>query len=284
MYLKSYKELTVWQKSIDLVKEVYSITKIFPKDELYGLTSQIRRSAVSIPSNIAEGHSRKGTLEFIQFLKIADASSSELETQLIIAKEIYPRINYQKVFSLLDKIQRMLSVLIRKLKLNAHPSPLNARGGFTLVEMAITATIMIIASGMLIVFSQSSGNRLTLATEQAKIGGILNRTKSLALQRYRTEGGSACGFAFRWNDPLGSYAIAPVLRAEETEECTDIQPDIETFELHRSIMFQGSPDAIIFESPYLTTKNPQVIQIALRENSEEVAGVEITAGGAIVLK
>ncbi len=158
------------------------------------------------------------------------------------------------------------------------------RGGFTLVEMAITATIMIMASSMLIVFSQGSGNRLTLGTEAAKISGVLNRAKSLALQRYRTEGGSSCGFAFRWNDPAATYTISPVLRDEE-RNCTDVQPAIETFALNRNVMFQGPGDTIIFESPYLTTRNPLVIQIALRDNPEEnTAGIEVTAGGAIVMR
>lgn len=159
------------------------------------------------------------------------------------------------------------------------------RGGFTLVEMAITATIMIMASSMLIVFSQGSGNRITLSTEQAKIAGVLNRAKSLTLQRYRMEGGSACGFAFRFNDPLATYAIAPVYRSEDSGECTEIQEDMEVFELNRNVMFEnGFSDVIIFESPYLTTKNPTTIEIALRKSPEDTAGVEVTAGGAVVMK
>ncbi len=160
------------------------------------------------------------------------------------------------------------------------------RGGFTLVEMAITATIMIMASSMLIVFSQSSGNRLALATEQAKIAGVLNRAKSMALQRYRTEGGSACGFAFIINEPPDTYAISPVARNEDSRECTEIQSEIETFQLNRNVVFVGatSGEMIIFESPYLTTRNPQVIQLALRNDPQEIVGVEVTAGGAIVMR
>ncbi|ASW74926.1 four helix bundle protein [Chryseobacterium piperi] len=84
----NYKELIVWQKSVDLVTEVYSYTKNFPKEEMYGLTNQIRRSSISIPSNIAEGHSRRSQADYIQFLKIARGSCAELDTQLIISKNL----------------------------------------------------------------------------------------------------------------------------------------------------------------------------------------------------
>ena len=86
--MKSHKELNVWKGSIDLVTQLYKITKQFPKEELYGLTNQIRRSAVSIPSNISEGAARNQTKEYIRFLNIAQGSLSELETQLIIAKNL----------------------------------------------------------------------------------------------------------------------------------------------------------------------------------------------------
>ena len=80
-----HKELDVWKKSMDLVVIVYQLTKLFPESEKYGLTSQMRRAAVSIPSNIAEGAARKGDKEFIQFLYIAIGSLSEIETQYLIA-------------------------------------------------------------------------------------------------------------------------------------------------------------------------------------------------------
>ncbi len=80
MYIESYKELKVWKKSIDLVKEIYKITNKFPKEEIYVLVSQMRRAAISIPSNIAEGYKRKNLKEYIQFLSIAEASAAELET------------------------------------------------------------------------------------------------------------------------------------------------------------------------------------------------------------
>jgi len=84
----SFRELIVWQKSMDLTVLVYSLTKDFPRDELYGLTSQIRRAAVSLPSNIAEGHGRLGTKEFRQFLGIARASNFELQTQLELSRRL----------------------------------------------------------------------------------------------------------------------------------------------------------------------------------------------------
>jgi len=81
MGIKSYRDLFVWQKAMELVTAVYTITKDFPKEELYGLTAQIRRSAVSVPSNIAEGYGRKSTLEYIRLLQIACGSLYELQTQ-----------------------------------------------------------------------------------------------------------------------------------------------------------------------------------------------------------
>src|SRR3989338_7084511 len=83
---KSYKQLVVWQRSIELVNEIYRITQNFPTIEKFGLVSQMRRCAVSIPSNIAEGYKRRKVGEYLHFLGIADASSAELETQLIISK------------------------------------------------------------------------------------------------------------------------------------------------------------------------------------------------------
>lgn len=86
--IKSYQDLTVWQKSMELVAWIYELTQHFPKEEMYGLVSQMRRSAISIPSNIAEGYSRRHRQEYIQFVRIAFGSGAELETQLIIAKKL----------------------------------------------------------------------------------------------------------------------------------------------------------------------------------------------------
>jgi len=110
----SYEDLVVWQKGIVLTKEVYAITKMFPEDERYGLVSQMRRSAVSIPSNIAEGQRRATRKDFSQFLRIAYGSTGELRTQFIIAKEL-GYINMAQsvqVFTHIDEIERMLGGLI----------------------------------------------------------------------------------------------------------------------------------------------------------------------------
>lgn len=117
--LTSYKELTVWQKAIELVKEIYKVSEKLPKTEMFVLSSQMRRSSISIPSNIAEGYKRKSRAEYTRFLEIANASASELETQLIITKAIYPKIDVEKAAGLLDEIQRMLTTMVRTL----HPRP-----------------------------------------------------------------------------------------------------------------------------------------------------------------
>ena len=86
--MKDYRELIVWQKAMDLVEAIYRTTARFPKEELYGLTSQIRRAAVSIPSNIAEGQARNTTRDFLHFLAIAYGSLKEVETQVLIAERL----------------------------------------------------------------------------------------------------------------------------------------------------------------------------------------------------
>ncbi len=116
--IKGYKGLIVWQKSILLTDTIYAVTKSFPKEEIYGLTSQIRRSAVSVPSNIAEGSSRHGTSEFIQFLSIVKASLAEVDTQLIIAEhQNYISAKQMKELdTLITEIDAMLYSLILTLK------------------------------------------------------------------------------------------------------------------------------------------------------------------------
>lgn len=115
--MKSYEELVVWQKAIDLVVDVYRITGLFPKTELYGLVSQMRRASVSIPSNIAEGYARKGRQEYIQFLRIAFGSGAELETQLKIAVRLMfvSKNETEKTEILLTEVMKMLNALIRSL-------------------------------------------------------------------------------------------------------------------------------------------------------------------------
>lgn len=114
----SYKDLTVWKKGIELVKEVYALTDQFPKDELYGLTSQMRRASVSIPSNISEGKMRGTQKDYRHFLLHSFGSGAELETQLEIVKQLPfgKNFDYNKVDSLLEEVMKMLNVLIRKLK------------------------------------------------------------------------------------------------------------------------------------------------------------------------
>jgi len=116
--MKTHKDLDVWKKSIEMVASIYKITSSFPKEELYGLTSQIRRSAVSLPSNIAEGAARNHVNEFRQFLYIALASGAELETQLIIAKMLgfITDEKSQELINELNSISRMLQGLIKSIK------------------------------------------------------------------------------------------------------------------------------------------------------------------------
>ena len=113
--VKTHKDLDVWKKSIDFVTQLYNVTTAFPKEEIYGLTNQLRRAAVSIPSNIAEGAARKSNKEFIQFLHIALGSSAELETQLIISNNL--KFMNDETFHEIDKkrneIGKMLFGLIR---------------------------------------------------------------------------------------------------------------------------------------------------------------------------
>lgn len=102
MNIRSYQELKVWQKSMDLVVSCYGVCKTFPTVEKYGLTSQLQRAAVSIPANIAEGKHRQHTKEFLQHLSIASGSLAELETHLLIASRL-DYISKQIIFSLLEQ-------------------------------------------------------------------------------------------------------------------------------------------------------------------------------------
>ncbi len=122
--LKNYKELKVWQKAYQLCLEIYKITKDFPKEERYGLTSQIRRAAVSVPSNIAEGYGRKTTPDYIRSLYIAYGSNCELETQVLLSGDL-GYIEAGKLKKLEDEIgevERMLKALIKSLE-NKHLTP-----------------------------------------------------------------------------------------------------------------------------------------------------------------
>ena len=114
--IKSYRDLLVWQKSILLVKEVYQLTALFPADEKFGLTSQIRRAVISIPSNIAEGWGRMSRKNYIQFLRISRGSLFELETQIIISKELKFYSDCENIENLIIEISKMLNSLIKKLE------------------------------------------------------------------------------------------------------------------------------------------------------------------------
>ncbi len=114
MYRSHYQDLKVWQKSMDLVIEVYSLIKLLPKEELYGLSNQMKRAAVSIPSNIAEGQQRGSKRDFAKFLTIARGSNAELQTQLMICE----RLDYlysdqtEKALALTHEVGKMLTALI----------------------------------------------------------------------------------------------------------------------------------------------------------------------------
>jgi len=112
---EGFKSLIVWQKSMDLADKVFQLTKKFPRDELYGLTSQMRRAAVSIPSNIAEGSRRSSKKDYAQFLRIASGSAVELETQILLAQKWYPSAVGPTILPLVSEIEKMLSAMLRKL-------------------------------------------------------------------------------------------------------------------------------------------------------------------------
>lgn len=119
--MKSFKDLDVWKRGIGFVAEIYKLTSRFPKDELYGLVSQMRRAAVSIPSNIAEGQGRKNAKEFIQFLYIAKGSLAEIETQLIICERLKFIADAQVQVEKLKVLRMMLIGLINKLSNSTKP-------------------------------------------------------------------------------------------------------------------------------------------------------------------
>ena len=114
---QNYKDLIAWQRAMDLVEMVYKLTKLFPKEELYGLTSQIRRAAVSIPSNIAEGQGRKSKGEFAHFLAIAYGSLREVETQTLISERLLylQRQEVDRLMDLTAEIGRLINGLANSL-------------------------------------------------------------------------------------------------------------------------------------------------------------------------
>ena len=119
--ISSFKDLLVWQKAITFVTTIYKLTEIFPKKEMFGLIDQLRRAAVSIASNIAEGKQRNTRKEYLQFLHVAYGSCAEVYTQLFIAKNLnyIDEKNFLKITEELIVIEKMLSSLIKKLKVNS---------------------------------------------------------------------------------------------------------------------------------------------------------------------
>lgn len=115
---RSYRDLIIWQKSMVLAVEIYRLTKQFPKTEQYGLSSQMQRAAVSIPSNIAEGSKRKHLAEYLQFLSIANGSAAELETQIELCIRLpeLQNLNYTHARNLLEEIMKMFTVFMSKLE------------------------------------------------------------------------------------------------------------------------------------------------------------------------
>lgn len=118
--MQDYKKLSVWQKAHVLAVAVYRVSSEFPRDELYGLTSQIRRACVSIPANIAEGCGREGAAELSRFLQIALGSASELEYHLLLANELrfLSSKDYENLDNQVDEVKRMLTSLIQKVKVD----------------------------------------------------------------------------------------------------------------------------------------------------------------------
>jgi len=116
--MKTYREIICWQKAIELVKSIYKITSDFPQSEQFGLTSQLRRAAISIPSNIAEGFGRGSNKEFKRFLDISRGSLFELQTQILIAKELefINKETYDKIFEQSREVERILVGFMKSLK------------------------------------------------------------------------------------------------------------------------------------------------------------------------
>ena len=117
MKIESYKNLIVWQKAMELTEEIYRLVKLLPKEEIYALSDQMRRAAISIPSNIAEGHARCGAKEFVHFLSIASGSVAELNTQLLICERtnLLPSETTTYAKKLCIEIEKMLNTLAKTL-------------------------------------------------------------------------------------------------------------------------------------------------------------------------
>src|SRR5262245_19791801 len=125
MEIESYRDLKVWQHGMALAKRCYLLTRQFPREELFGLTSQIRRAAAAIPANIAEGYGRESTGDYVRFLRVAQGSLKELETHLILSSEV-GIVAAELIAPLLksaDELGRMLRAMIRTLESKNRPPP-----------------------------------------------------------------------------------------------------------------------------------------------------------------
>ncbi len=127
MAVKSYQDLIAWQRAMDLVEEIYRMTGTFPREELYGLTNQLRRAAVSIPSNIAEGQGRGIGQDFARFLRVAQGSLQEVETQLLIATRLHyiSKEGISSLMSLAAEVGRLLRRLCQSITSNQEPTTSN---------------------------------------------------------------------------------------------------------------------------------------------------------------
>jgi four helix bundle protein len=116
--MRDFRKLNIWNSGVDLVKQIYNLTRDFPSSELYGLTNQMRRASVSLPSNIAEGSSRKSNADFARFLEITLGSSFELETQLILSKELeyLKQEDFEKIIVKIQSFQKQLNSLLTKVR------------------------------------------------------------------------------------------------------------------------------------------------------------------------
>jgi four helix bundle protein len=114
--VSDYKELEVWKKAVDIVTEVYRHTSSFPDSEKFGITNQMRRASVSIPSNIAEGSARHHAKDFTHFLRIADGSAAELETQLLISRKLEFAGDIESLLNEIVVVRRMMAALIKSLR------------------------------------------------------------------------------------------------------------------------------------------------------------------------
>ena len=123
--VRTFKDLVVWQKAFDLCLRVYRITRLLPREELYGLATELRKTARSVPYNIAEGHRRKSTADYVRFLDIAAGSAAELETQFLLGRALayFDEKSAQELLGQLAEIERMLAAAMRTLRQRSSPQP-----------------------------------------------------------------------------------------------------------------------------------------------------------------